>query len=113
MLPAWLDVIEPRARHRQFADYNFGTTGLLGPLIVLPYPDRYRFSSMPGGIVPDYYQDTLALLGHPLTDPVQELDGDISKRAVLDKTEHHLAGIEPKEAVARDGVRVRIILLGH
>src|ERR1043165_6165591 len=100
VLPLRLDRVEPRALDRQPTDQDADPTLLLGAAVVFLEPAAYPLADVPGGVIPDQQQRRLAFGGQLLTDPAQEVLGDLADRATVHETQQHPAGIVAQQPVA-------------
>ena len=113
MHPFGLDRIEPRTLGWQQASKNADALAtLLDLLVVGMKPGTDQLTAVPGGVVPDQYENPLARLGQVLAAPVQELRGHRAHRPVLHKAQPHLlcrrCGREV-EAITGQGFGIGII----
>ena len=91
MNPVRLNPVEPRTFGGQVADHDaYALPLLLNRSIVCPDPVAHLFADVPGGIVPNHDQCGLVQFFQLLAAPSQVLDGDGTKRAVLNKAQPDL-----------------------
>lgn len=113
MHPFGLDRIEPGALGWQQARENahaFAT--LLDLLVVCVKPGTDQLTAVPGSVVPDEHEHSLARLVQLVAAPVQELRGHRAHWSVLYKAEPHLlsyGGGGEIEAITSQGFGVGII----
>ena len=111
--PFGLDRVEPRASARQPADQKAATVA--GPLdlaIVPPDPVLHLAADVPGGVVPDQRQDPDVLGRELLSDPGEEGAGQRADRSPVDEAQQRPLACRQPQAVAGQGLRVRIGALG-
>ena len=76
MDPLWFDGIEPGTLGGEKAgDDANATPAQIDEPIVRAHPASHAMTAMPGGVIPDQEEDTLAACSHLLAEPVQKLLG--------------------------------------
>ncbi len=104
MYPLGLDVVQPGALGRQKARDDLHALLAVSPigkhsLIVLPYPVAHLSADVPGGIVPDEHQHSLAFLSQPLAHPLQVGGAHMAHRSSINEAQKHLTGVFPQQPI--------------
>src|SRR5215216_19975 len=108
MHPMRLNWIQPRTLDRQSLSKYSHPTFSLHPLVVLLDPSAHFLTFVPGGIVPDQHQHSLAFLSQLPTDPFKEVGRDLAYGAAFYKSQHHIVRVAPQQPVAAQCKRVRV-----
>ena len=88
MVPIDFDRIEPGALDRQATGQEaYPLAAMLHGIVVLVYPGAHGAAQVPGGVVPDHDPNPCAAGRQPRTTPVEEVDGDGTYRAAIDKAQ--------------------------
>ncbi len=115
MHPLRLDVVQPGAFGRQKARDDLHAGFSFSPAtkhlaVVLPYPITHFPADVPGGIIPDEHQHSLAFFGQAFTYPLQVSYAHMAHRSSINEAQQHLTSVFPKQPVTAQRLGVRVII---
>lgn len=110
MYPMRLNRIQPRALDRQSLSKYSHPAFSLHSLVVLLDPTPHFLALVPGGIVPDKYQHSLAFFSQLPTDPFKKVGRDLADRAALYKPQQQIVCVAPQQPIAAQCKRLFVSL---